>query len=178
MTQVPLQPTCLLFHLAVVLQSKMLQDSHQMDYSKITANIYIGSDLCKGTTCEIHGAEFEDLGILAEINLSVEKKEHPPDGIDIYAWIPVADHHAPTQTQLDMGSALINETVKDGKNIYIHCKNGHGRSPTMVASYLIRYKGMRTAEAIEFISSKRKAVHLEDAQPDALDEFYERWKEK
>jgi protein-tyrosine phosphatase len=149
----------------------MPDDSHIFDYSQITDNIYIGSDLCKGNECSIHGAEFERLQILAEINLSAEKKEIPPDGIDIYSWIPTADNHAPTQEQLDFGTSIINEAVRNNKKIFVHCKNGHGRSPTMVAAYLIRFQGKTVDEAIRLIINKRMEVHLELVQREALEKF-------
>lgn len=150
-------------------------DEHAMDYSQITDNIFIGSDLCKLGSCPIHGPEFEKLGILVELNLSAEKKETPPDGIDIYSWIPIGDKRAPTQEQLDLGTAIINEAVRNGKNVYVHCKNGHGRSPTMVAAYMIRYLGRKVDEAIATILHKRNEVHLEFSQREALGKFEERY---
>lgn len=150
-------------------------DTHQIDYSQITDHIFIGSDLCKGVSCPIHGKEFEKLGILVELNLSAEKKEVPPDGIDIYAWIPIGDKHAPTPEQLDLGSAIINEAVKNGKNVYVHCKNGHGRSPTMVAAFMIRYLGKRVDEAVAEILHHRNEVHLQFVQREALGKFEEKY---
>jgi protein-tyrosine phosphatase len=151
-------------------------DNHQTDYSQITDQIYIGSDLCLGMSCSIHGREFEELGILVELNLSAEKKEIPPDGIDIYSWIPIGDKHAPTQEQLDIGSAIIHEAVSNGRKVYVHCKNGHGRSPTMVAAYFIRYEGKTVDEAIATILHERNEVHLEYSQREALGKFEKRWR--
>ncbi len=153
----------------------MLNDDHTFDYSQITDNIFIGSDLCEGGSCPVHGPEFEELGILIELNLSVEKKEIPPDGIDVYSWIPVADRYAPNSTQLDIGTATINEAVTNNKKIYVHCKNGHGRSPTMVAAYFIRYQGKSVDEAVAMILHGRQEVHLEFNQREALAKFLEKW---
>lgn len=150
-------------------------DGHVFDYSQITDNIFIGSDLCKGNSCPVHGPEFEALGILVELNLSAERKEIPPDGIDIYSWIPVANGYAPTQEQLDIGTSIIDEAVKQEKKVYVHCTNGHGRSPTMVSGYLIRYQGKTVDEAIESIKEKRPEIHIEDVQKDALNKFLEKW---
>jgi protein-tyrosine phosphatase len=151
-----------------------MKEDHVSDYSRITDNIFIGSDLCNGLSCPVHGPEFEKLGILVEVNLSVEKKETPPDGIDIYAWIPVADKHAPTPEQFDMGTAIINEAVMHGKNVYVHFKNGHGRATTMVAAYFIRYQGKTVDEAVAMILHKRNEVHLEFEQREALGKFLEK----
>jgi atypical dual specificity phosphatase len=150
-------------------------DDHVFDYSKITDNIYIGSDLCRGNVCPIHGEEFEELGILVELNLSVEKKEIPPDGIDIYSWIPVADDYPPTFDQFSIGTSIINQAVELGKNVYVHCKLGHGRSPTMVAAYLVRYRGYNVSEALKIIRERRPEVHISERQLSALKECEKKW---
>lgn len=157
------------------MEPKGRNDSHTFDYSKITDDIYIGSDLCKGMVCPIHGPEFEALGILVELNLSVERKEIPPDGIDVYSWLPVADGYPPTPEQLDIGTAIINEAVSKGKKVYVHCKNGHARSPTMVAAYLIRFQGKSIEEAIDLIKDIRPEIHIEENQKKALEAFRDRW---
>jgi protein-tyrosine phosphatase len=150
-------------------------EDHSFDYSKITDNIYIGSDLCKGNVCPIHSEQFMALGVTAEINLTAEHKEIPPDQMDIYAWIPVEDKKAPSQDQLEVGTSIIDQVVSKGKTIYIHCKIGHGRSPTMVAAYFIRYKGMDVNQAISAIKQGRPEVHPEEEQIKALEEFAQKW---
>jgi len=57
------------------------------------------------------------------------------------------------------------------KKVYVHCQNGHGRAPTLVAAYLIR-QGKTPMEAIEFIKSKRPTIHLEEVQISALETFF------
>lgn len=150
-------------------------DSHIFDHSKITDQIYIGSDLCKGGVCLIHGEEFRSLGISVELNLSAERNELPPKELEAYTWIPVVDGYSPTQEQLDMGTCLMHEAIKGGKMVFIHCKNGHGRSPTMVAAYLIRFQGFGVNDAEEFIAKMRPEIHIEDIQKKELEKFQERW---
>ncbi|OGM15754.1 hypothetical protein A2V56_02355 [Candidatus Woesebacteria bacterium RBG_19FT_COMBO_42_9] len=152
-----------------------MNDDHLFDYSKITDNIYIGSDLCKGNICPVHSEQFRQLKVWAELNLTAEHKETPPDEIEFYAWMPIVDHRAPSPDQFEAGTYLIDHIVRKGKTIYVHCKVGHGRSPTMVAAYLIRYKGMVVDEAISFVSSQRPGVRLEDVQKQALEQFYKKW---
>lgn len=150
-------------------------DDHFFDYSKITDNIYIGSDLCKGNVCPIHSGQFRTLGVNAEINLTAEHKEIPPDDIDFYIWMPVEDHQSPSTDQFLVGTSIIDQVINQGKTIYVHCKAGHGRSPTLVAAYFIRFKGMSPTEAISYVSSQRLGVHFEDAQKEALIEFSHKW---
>jgi len=150
-------------------------DDHIFDYSRITRQIIIGSDLCKGSVCPIHGQEFKSLGVCVELNLSAEKKETPPDDIDIYAWLPVVDGYPPTYDQFLIGTSIINEAVLNDNIVYVHCKNGHARSPTMVAAYFIRFKKIGVGEAVDLIKKKRPEVHIEKSQLEALEEFSKRW---
>ena len=146
-------------------------DGHIFDYSKITDQIYIGSDLCKGGVCLIHGEEFRKLGISVELNLSRENNELPPKDIETYLWIPVTDGYTPSQEQLQMGTSLMNTAISAGKNVFVHCKNGHARSPTLVVAYLVKYNGMSLEDALRLITQKRSETHIEDNQRKALEEF-------
>lgn len=147
-------------------------DRHLFDFSKITSQIYIGSDLCGGGVCFVHGEEFRKLGVSFEVNLSQENNELPPKEIEIgYAWLPVTDGYAPTQEQLTMGTCLIDTVINMGKVVYVHCRNGHGRSPTLVAAYLMRFGGYKMEDAINFVKEKRPEVHIEAVQIDALEKF-------
>lgn len=109
--------------------------------------------------------------ILADISLE-ENRLDIPFGVDIYLWIPVVDEQAPTLDQLSFGAESIERLVLQGKKVYIHCKNGHGRAPTFVAAYLIR-KGSTPEEAIKFIASKRPSIHLHAPQENILKAYYE-----
>lgn len=150
-------------------------DEHQFIYSKILENLYLGSDFCQAGVCLLHAEEFKKLGVFVEINLSREENEIPPENIESYLWLPVADGGAPTVGQLDMGTAVIDEALLNGRPVYVHCKNGHGRSPTLIASYLIRYQGKSVDEAIAFIQSKRNEIHVEWEQRKALEKYLEKW---
>lgn len=150
-------------------------DGHEFNYSKIAENIYIGSDLCKGGVCMIHGEEFKRLGITSEINLSDENNELPPKGLDNYTWLPVVDGYSPSQKQLLMGTSIIKGAIGQGGKIYVHCKNGHGRSPTLVVAYYIRFKGLDFEKAIALVKAKRPEIHIEDTQLQELKTFSEKW---
>ncbi len=148
-----------------------MDDGHKMDYSQITDNIFIGSNLCKGNVCPIHGPEFKKLNITVEINLTREHEEIAPKALDLYAWIPVTDKGVPDACQFGLSTSIINEAVINNQRVYIHCKNGHGRSPTVVAAYLIRFQKMTVMDAINLIKSKRAEIHLEEGQLEALNKF-------
>lgn len=136
------------------------------EYDYITDGIYIGTNQC----CQTHFDEkLKKLGITADISLEEEHLD-APFGVDFYTWIPVKNHLPPTPDQMEFGVTIIKKLVTMGKKVYVHCQNGHGRAPTLVAAYLIS-KGKSPEEAEAFIKSKRPTIHLEDVQRQALKEF-------
>lgn len=144
---------------------------HVTDYSQITPYLYIGSDLCKGWTCLEHSEEFTKLGISTEINLVIERQETIAPHLTAFLQIPTIDHEAPTITQLHMAADFINQTIRIQKICYVHCKNGHGRSPTAAAAYFIKYEHVSASEAIHLIKEKRPEIHLYESQKSILIEF-------
>ena len=153
------------------LAPKGRNDDHDMTYTEIQPGIFLGSDFCKGGVCLIHNEEFKRLGVSYEINLSEEGNELPPNNISGYLWIPVVDGYAPTSEQMEMGVAFIHQAIEKGKKVYVHCKNGHGRSPTLIAAYLKRHRSMTVDEAMGLIRDRRKEIHIEETQRKALEEF-------
>ncbi len=148
-----------------------MNDNHQrFQFNQITDLIYLGTNLC--CSAIPHVKILLNLGIKADIDLEKERQEQTPD-IDTYLWLPVKDQQAPTQEQLDTGVAVIDSLVKNNKKVYLHCKNGHGRSPTLLAAYFIS-QGLEIDEAIEKIKSKRPQIHLREVQMEALNKFKKR----
>lgn len=150
-------------------------DGHQMDYSRIYDGLFLGSDLCTPFSCKLHSHEFKKIGITVEMSLTAEVRDGAHDDLDAFTWIPVVDGYAPTEYQLDLGSSFINESVENGKKIYIHCKNGHARSPTMIAAYLVRFKKMSVEDAEKLLMEKRPEIHIENVQKEALKKFEQKW---
>lgn len=141
----------------------------KFEFSQITKNIFLGTNLC--CLDKTHIQALTDLGVSAEIDLEKEKQNPTPE-IPIYLWLPTIDKIAPSVEQIISGISLINEMVKLNKKIYVHCKYGHGRSPTLVAAYLIS-KGSSVSEAIETIKKARPEIHLNEIQLKALESFSE-----
>lgn len=136
------------------------------EYSKINDYIYIGTNAC----CRTHfDKKLLKKGITVDISLE-EVRIDTPFGVTCYLWLPVRDHYAPTMYQFLAGVSCIDNAVKTKNKVYIHCKNGHGRAPTLVAAYLIT-QGMSVKEAIAFLKSKREGVNIRPAQWKALDKF-------
>jgi len=136
------------------------------EYNKITEYIYIGSNQC----CQVHFKKsLLKKGVKADISLEKEKLD-APFGVDYFLWLPVKDHYAPSQKQMILGAKAIKDLVDNKMKVYVHCRLGHGRSPTLVAAYFI-LEEMTTAEARRKIKQKRKVVHFTKKQIDALRKF-------
>lgn len=135
------------------------------EYSRITDNLYLGTNQC----CKHHfDKSLLKKGIEADISLEKERLD-TPFGVKYYLWLPVKDHAAPTQSQFKVGAHTIKILLDNNTKVYVHCKRGHGRSPTLVAAYFI-LEGMTAQEAIKTIKQKR-GIHLRLSQMKALEKF-------
>jgi len=136
------------------------------EYSKITEYIYIGTNQC----CYPHFKKsLIKKGIKADISLE-EKRLDYPIGVDYYLWLPTKDHKAPTFKQLLIGANFIKNLSDNKIKVYVHCKQGHGRSPTLVAAYFI-LEGDNVKAALELIKKKRPIIHPNKSQIKALENF-------
>jgi protein-tyrosine phosphatase len=144
----------------------MAEEHKKLDYSQIDAHIFIGTNMC----CKTHfEEELLSQGIVADISLEEENID-APFGVDFFHWLPVTDHTPPAPDQILVGVSIMQAHIDLDHKIYVHCKNGHGRAPTMVAAYYIS-QGATVEEAIETIREKRPSIHLDDVQIDRLKEF-------
>lgn len=139
------------------------------DFSQIDELVYFGADLCCGA--DHYGYLVATIGIKATINLRAEEMFRPPNILEHYLWLPVEDMTAPSKSQLMVGARAIEELVKEGKRVFVHCTNGHGRAPTLVAAYYIITQGMTAEEALAKIRESRPESHPNKAQMEALREL-------
>ncbi|PIR94055.1 hypothetical protein COT97_03355 [Candidatus Falkowbacteria bacterium CG10_big_fil_rev_8_21_14_0_10_39_11] len=145
-------------------------DQHvRFKFNKINDQIYLGTNFC----CQMHfDQSLLKKGITADISMESERLDQPR-GVKAFLWLPTRDHTAPAMDKLMVGVKTIAEMLNQGLKVYIHCKNGHGRAPTMTAAYLI-YSGLSVPVAISLIKKKRPEVHLEKVQLDRLKQFAKR----
>lgn len=142
-----------------------MNNNHQLfQFNQITDLIYLGTNLCCNNLT--HMRILLDHKIKADIDLE-EGRQEETLGVETYLWLPVIDKQAPSRTQLKVGVAVLENLIKDGKKVYVHCKNGHGRSPTLVAAYYVS-QGLGVDDAISKVREKRPEIHLEKVQIAAL----------
>lgn len=145
---------------------KAHRDEPPFEYSQINDHIFVGTNAC----CTSHfNEELLSRGVTADISLEEERLDEPY-GVEIFLWLPTVDHNPPSITQMQTGCDMIHSLIEQDLKVYIHCKNGHGRSPTLTLAYFIS-RGMSYDEAYDLVHEKRPAIHLEDSQIKALKEF-------
>lgn len=96
------------------------------------------------------------------------------DGIINYLHIPTLDYTAPDLEDMDRAVEFINSSIRDGKPVMVHCAAGKGRTGTVLAAYLIKYKGLSAVESINMIRSMRPGSIQSSRQEMAL-LLYERY---
>ncbi len=87
-----------------------------------------------------------------------------------YLYLPTVDNTAPSQAHIRMGVQFLEEELAKGGKVYVHCWEGLGRSPTLVAAYLVK-TGLTPDEAWKMIRRVRPFIRPTSAQQERLVEF-------
>lgn len=150
-----------------LIRRKGVKTSHvKMDVSEITRKLFVGTNQC----CLAHyKLALLNKGVTHDVSLEGEELDHPY-GADSYLWLPTPDHTAPSALHLSQGVNYINHVIAKHGKVYVHCKNGHGRAPTLAAAWLTT-QGKNPEEALALIQSKRPEVHLTAQQMTAVRRF-------
>lgn len=125
-----------------------------------------------GLTCVVSLGFSKELlakGVRADISLEEERVD-APQGVEYFVWLPTVNGQPPAMDKLEYGVQALEHFAKHNNKVYIHCKNGHGRAPTLLAAYLIR-QGMTVEAAEAAIKAKRPTIHITDVQRQALQKF-------
>jgi len=138
-----------------------------LSYNKIEELIYAGNNMC----CQTHfEEELLSKGIAVDISLELEKFDNPK-GVKYFFWFPWKEDTAPSKELIEIGLKTVDNLIERNIKMYIHCKNGHGRTTTFLAAYFIRTKGITADEALKLVKEKRPSTHLNETQRSFLREF-------
>ncbi|XP_077209824.1 phosphatidylglycerophosphate phosphatase PTPMT2-like [Tasmannia lanceolata] len=89
--------------------------------------------------------------------------------------IPTRDYlFAPSFVDINRAVDFIHNNASYGRTTYVHCKAGRGRSTTIVLCYLVEYKHMTPAAALDYVRSRRPRVLLAPSQWQAVQEYWKR----
>jgi protein-tyrosine phosphatase len=138
----------------------------QVSKSEITPLLYLG-----GQYSDLGLSKLKKLGITGIVNMRTEAV-HPQKLIPFakLLHLPTLDNHAPSIEQLEEGVTFIQKELDMGGKVYIHCRLGEGRGPTMVIAYLISI-GMTFQDAFASVKKVRIFINPTKVQIKRLKEF-------
>ena len=84
--------------------------------------------------------------------------------------LPVDDRQAPTQAQLEKATKWALKEIAAGRRIYVHCRSGIGRSPSLAIAILMAM-GYPLPHAYDAVRRRRAWATLSVGQWEALEEF-------
>lgn len=138
-------------------------------FNRITPQIILG-----GQPARRHLIKLAQAGVTGVINMREEYSYRDEIGLTNlnYLELPTADNTPPTAQDLQRGVEFIRNEIEQGGSVYIHCWEGLGRAPSMVAAYFIS-QGDMPEEAWSRIRRARPFIRPTEGQIEALAVFAE-----
>ncbi len=129
-------------------------------FNRISPQIILG-----GQPARRHLIKLAQAGVTGVINMRDEYSYTDQIGMTNlnYLELPTVDNTAPELVDLQRGVDFIRQEIEQGGSVYIHCWEGLGRGPAMVAAYFIS-TGCTPDEAWAKIRKSRPFVRPTDEQ--------------
>ncbi|RFM26840.1 dual specificity protein phosphatase family protein [Deminuibacter soli] len=140
-----------------------------LKHSQITPNLFLGGQY------NLRGlSKLKSIGITGIINMRIHSiyTEAQYEGFH-YLHLPTADNTPPTLQDLLKGAAFAHQEISNGGKIYIHCRQGLGRGPSMAIAYLLKM-GATYNDALALVKKVRTFINPRPAQVQRLKEL-EAW---
>lgn len=134
--------------------------------SQITANLYLGSQYNL-----IGLKKLKKMGITAIVNMRIHTVYSEAQQMGIKnLHLPTYDNTPPKLEDLMEGAQFIDNEISNGGKVYIHCRQGLGRGPSMAIAYFIRI-GLSYDRAFNLIKKTRPFINPRPAQIERLIEL-------
>jgi len=145
---------------------RVLTGLPRINRSQITAHLFLGSQY------NLHGLKkLKAMGITAIVNMRLYNTygEAAHEGIK-YLHLPTVDNTAPPLEVLIKGADFIDEEIKNGGIVYVHCRQGLGRGPSIAMAYLIKLS-LTYKEAYDMVRKVRIFINPRPGQIKRLKEL-------
>jgi atypical dual specificity phosphatase len=110
---------------------------------------------------------FKDVITLTEDPIPIQIQEQYSSQIKFH-FFPIRDRYPPEEMETMIS---ILDVIASSPKVLVHCLGGVGRTNTVIACYLIKFKGLSPAEAMSFIDGNRK-MKLSGEQVSFIKGFY------
>jgi len=140
--------------------------------SQITANLFLGSQY------SLLGLQkLKAIGVTAIVNMRQNPifAESQYKGFK-YLHLPTIDNTPPSLDTLIKGADFVGDEIENGGKVYVHCRQGLGRGPTMAIAYLIS-TGLTFDDAFKLVKDVRTFINPRPAQIKRLKELEIYYKE-
>lgn len=148
---------------------RRLRGIPRLKRSQITANLFLGGQY------NLQGLKrLKEIGITAIINMRMHSiyTEAQYEGFR-YLHLPTIDNTPPTLEDLIKGAEFACDEIKNGGKVYIHCRQGLGRGPSMAIAYLLKM-GATYDDAFATVKKVRTFINPRPGQVQRLKEM-EAW---
>ncbi len=134
--------------------------------SKITDHLLLGSQYNL-----IGLKKLKTMGVTAIVNMRMHNTygDAVHEGIK-YLHLPTVDNTPPPLDVLIKGADFIDKEIKNNGIVYVHCRQGLGRGPTMAMAYLIK-TGLTYKEAYTLVRKVRVFINPRPGQIEKLKEL-------
>jgi protein-tyrosine phosphatase len=152
---------------------RLLVGTPRLKRSQISANLFLGGQY------SLRGLKkLKEMKITAIVNMRETSIYHTAqyEGFR-YLHLPTIDNTPPTLDDLIKGAEFIDEEIKNKGKVYIHCRQGLGRGPSMAIAYLIKL-GTTFEDAFALIKSVRTFINPRPEQITRLKELEAYYKKK
>mmetsp|Transcript_39774 Transcript_39774/g.97498 ORF Transcript_39774/g.97498 Transcript_39774/m.97498 type:complete len:215 (+) Transcript_39774:122-766(+) len=111
-----------------------------------------------------HVARLERMGVRGVVNMVAEFGGHCTQlGALERAhmrelYLPTPDYTQPSLRDLERAVAFIDEHRQRGERVYVHCKAGKGRAPSVVLCWLVARRGLSPLAAQQYIVERRPQI--------------------
>lgn len=132
---------------------------------------YINKNMAVGGHCSIKSLVKNNFECILDMRQESQDDDNEIKKYSInYLSVPVKDRINPNPSQVKEVIKWIDENMSKNKKIFIHCKLGRGRAPTIACLYLIS-KGMTPNNAILFVKKNRRYTYFNKKQINFIQNF-------
>jgi len=137
-----------------------------LKHSQITANLFLGSQYSL-----VGLQKLKALGVTGIVNMRENPvfSESQYEGFH-YLHLPTVDNTPPPIEILIKGVEFVTHEIENGGKVYVHCRQGLGRGPTMALAYLIS-TGLTFDDAFALVKEVRTFINPRDSQIARLKEL-------
>ena len=144
----------------------------QLSYNKINDFIFAGNNLCCQSQFD---KELLSKGIHADISLEAERMDNPK-GVKYFFWLPWKEDTAPTFELMNLAMQIVDDMISQNIIMYVHCRNGHGRTTTFLAAYFMHKNKIGADAALAMVKERRPSGHINEIQREFLKNFEKGYK--